>query len=85
MHLPLMILTNSKCIFDVITKSSTTCEMRLMAYISTGRNSFLAKEICDLGQGRNEFNPADVFTNMKQSEPTNKILQEKKCDLPIDQ
>jgi hypothetical protein len=61
---PLAILTDSKCLFDVITKASSISERRLMIDITEVRNSYNAQEPSDIGFVRTKYNPADAFTKL---------------------
>jgi hypothetical protein len=60
--IPLSMLTDSKFLFDVISKSSSTLEGRLMIDITVSREASNRKELSDIGLVRSEFNPADSFT-----------------------
>lgn len=55
-QIPHTILTDSKSLSDVITKSSITSEKRLMIDIDAVRNAYLENEISDLGHARSEYN-----------------------------
>jgi Reverse transcriptase (RNA-dependent DNA polymerase) len=63
-RVPLTILTDSKSLFDVITKSSSTSERRLMIDITAVREAYFKQEISDVGFVRTKNNPADAFTKV---------------------
>ena len=83
--IPLTILTDSKSLFDVITKSSTTSERRLMIDITAVRNAYNDQELSDVGFIRTKYNPADAFTKLGSCEALNTIIQTGICKLPIEQ
>lgn len=58
----LAMLTDSKGLFDVITKHSMTSERRLMIDLLAARQAYARMEISDIGLGRTHNNPADAFT-----------------------
>jgi hypothetical protein len=70
---PLSILTDSKSLFDIITKSSSTLEKLLMIDIAAARESYAKEELSDIGRIRGEHNPAETFT--KDSPAAPKMLQ----------
>ena len=83
--IPLTILTDSNSLFDVITKSSTTSERRLMIDITAVRNAYNDQELSDVGFVRTKYNPADAFTKLGSCEALNTIIQTGICKLPIEQ
>jgi hypothetical protein len=84
-EIPLTMLTDSKSLFDVITKSSTTTERRLMIDISAVRNAYDVGEIQDVGWVRTNFNPADAFTKIGSCEALESIVASNSSKLPIEQ
>jgi Reverse transcriptase (RNA-dependent DNA polymerase) len=70
---PLSLLTDSKSLFDIITKSSSTLEKRLMIDVAAARESYANEELSDIGLIRGEHNPADAFT--KDSPAARKMLE----------
>jgi len=59
--IPLTMFTDSKSLFDVITKCSITTEKRLMIDIKSVREAYDRQEGSDVGFLRSEFNAADTF------------------------
>ena len=57
-------LTNSKSLFDVTTKSSTTSEFRLMIDIKAVCEAYKSTLISDFGLLRSPKYPADAFTEL---------------------
>ncbi len=61
-HVPLRILTDIKCLFDVISKSSRTSENRIMIVIATEHEGYNNYSISDIGFVRTTKNLADSLT-----------------------
>ena len=80
-----MMFTDSKSLFDTITKSSTTAEKRLMIDVAALREAYRRKEISDIGFVRTEFNPADAFTKRGKCRALDHLIKKGKCDFPIEQ
>ncbi len=59
--IPLKMYTDSKSLFDVITKSSTTLEHRLMIDVLSVREVYQKQELSDIGFVRSDQNPANGF------------------------
>jgi len=59
---PLTILTDSKTLFDVITKSSYTQEKRILIDLACAREGYRRFDIDDIGLVSSEENLADGFT-----------------------
>jgi len=60
--LPLVMLTDSKQMFDVIIRASHTTEKRLMIDAAAVREAYKRYEISNVGLVRSEHNPADGLT-----------------------
>ena len=60
--IPLHMYTDSKSLFHVITKNSSTLEERLMIDIASTREAHKRGDIAQIGRVRSEHNPADAFT-----------------------
>ena len=63
--LPMHLLTDSKSLFDIISKGSRTNEKRIMVDIYSARQSYQAREISNIGFVRSENNIADGLTKPK--------------------
>ena len=64
-HLPLVMLKDSKQMFDVITRASHTTEKRLMIDVAAAREAYKRYEISNVGLVRSEHNPADGLTELQ--------------------
>lgn len=84
-RIPLQMFTDSKSLFDVITKCSITAEKRLMIDITSVRNAFNAHEISNVGLVRSENNPADAFTKVTKCPALEMILEANHCNFPVEQ
>ena len=60
--IPVCILTDSKSMFDIISKGSRTSEKRAMLDICTTRQAYKAQERSNIGFVRNSHNLADGLT-----------------------
>lgn len=61
-RISIQLLTDSKCLFDVISKGSRTSEKRLMLDIAAAREQFRNKDVSDIGLVRSSDNLADGLT-----------------------
>eukprot|EP00171_Calliarthron_tuberculosum_P000537 IDg537t1 len=61
-RIPVQLFTDSKSLFDVISKGSRTSEKRLMLDIAAAREGFRNKTISDIGFVRSSSNIADGLT-----------------------
>lgn len=64
LHIPIQMLTDSKSLFDIIPKSSTTKEKRLLIDIATIKHAYKNYELSEVGHILSQQNPSDAFTNM---------------------
>ena len=82
-RIPLQMFTDSKSLFDVIVKNSTTAERRLMIDIKDVRESYEQLKISNVGFVRSEDNPADALTKAKTCSALNRILSTGLIDLTL--
>ena len=61
-EVPLQMYTDSKSLFDVLTKNSSTLEKRMMIYLAASREAYKSGEISEVGHLRSEDNLVDAFT-----------------------
>ncbi len=59
---PIFLMTDSKSIFDTLTKLSSVSEKRLMIDISAFRHSYNCGNVSNNGHVSSEFNIADALT-----------------------
>lgn len=65
---PVKLYTDSKSLFDVISRGSRTAEKRLMLDVACAREGFIRHEISDIGFVRTAHNLADGLTkSMRQA------------------
>ncbi len=57
-----LIFTDSKCLFDTITKLSTVSEKRLLIDISAIREAYSNGDLTNVAHVASEYNLADTFT-----------------------
>lgn len=83
--IPLVMLTDSLSLFDVITKASGTKEKRLAIDLACANQAYQRFEINTLGFIRSENNPADALTKVSSKCNLKNILLSNKLNHPIDQ
>ena len=82
--IPLKMLTDSKSIFDVITKPSTTTKKRLLINIKAIREGYENLENSNVGFVRSNNNQADAFTNLGSNNALHRILQHCCADFDVE-
>ena len=68
-------MTDSKSLFDIISKGSRTSEKRIMIDIHASRAAYMAHEISNIGFVRSENNLADGFTKDKKQKTLFELLR----------
>eukprot|EP00170_Pyropia_yezoensis_P006154 contig_25038_g6173 len=64
-HIPLSLFTDSKQVFDVITRATHPTEKRLLIDVAGLRESYKRREVSNLGLVTTENNMADAMTKLK--------------------
>ena len=72
---PMHLMTDSKSLFDIISKGSRTCEKRIMLDIHSARQAYRAFEISNIGFVRSSNNIADGLTKPKLQKELLNLLQ----------
>ena len=76
------LLTDSKLIFDTVTKLSNVSEKRLMVDISSLRQSYNSGEIESIGHVLTEYNLADPLTKKMKSTVLRELMATGKITYP---
>jgi hypothetical protein len=63
-NVPIHAFTDSLSLFDVITRSTSTTEKRLMIDVTAAKEAYHEGTIDIIGFVRTTFNPADAFTKL---------------------
>lgn len=84
-HLPLVMLPDSKQMFDVITRASHTTEKRLMIDVTAARQAYNRHEISNVGLVQSEHNIADGLTKPGQCAALSTMMQTAKDVNPVQQ
>ncbi len=84
-HLPLVMLTDSKQMFDVITRASHTTEKRLMIDVAAAREAYNRHEISNVGLVQSEHNIADGLTKPGQCAAMSAMMKTAKDVNPVQQ
>ena len=79
----LQMFTDSKSLFDIITKCGSTTQKRLLIDVKSVREAYNNHEVSDVGFLRSEHNPADSFTKISANESLQRILSHNKVDFPV--
>jgi len=82
---PIVMLTDSLSLFDVITKATTTAEKRLMIDLEVVKCAYKEREVEKLGFIRAEHNPSDTLTKVVRSSILEEILKNAELSHPIEQ
>ena len=72
---PLHLMTDSKSLFDIISKGSRTSEKRVTLDIHTARQAYQAREISNIGFVRSSDNLADGLTKPKMQKALYNLLR----------
>ena len=83
-HIPLQMYTDSKSLFDILTKCSNTTERRLMIDLQSVRNAYENHEISNIGFLRGPNNPADGLTKESKSGALEYFLKSGKADFEVE-
>ena len=81
----LLLMTYSKCLFEVPSKGSLTSERRLMIDVTSAREAYEAREIDNIGFVRSESNLADSLTKANKQASLFELLVTAKHVPTIDQ
>jgi hypothetical protein len=73
-NLPIIMMTDSRALFYVITRSRYTTERRLIVDITTAREAHKERPMSNIGLIRSEFNPADGLTKVSPNDILLKVL-----------
>jgi hypothetical protein len=82
---PLQALTDSKSLFDVMTKRSATSERRLMLDIACAQDAWTKQDISDIGFIRSAENIADGLTKQMKQASLLKVLDTGQLNVKVEQ
>ena len=80
---PVHLMTDSKSIFDTITKLSGVSEKRLMIDISALRQAYSTGEISNIGHVLTKYNIADSLTKRSKCALLDELLRTGKLSHPV--
>ena len=84
-EIPLVMMTDSLSLFDVITKCTQTAEKRLLIDLNIAKQAYKRREVEMIGFLKTEYNPADCLTKVMGSKVMENILKEAKIFHPVAQ
>jgi hypothetical protein len=82
-RIPLSILTDSKGLFDVVTRNSHARERLLNIEIAATRQAYRLEDISDIGLIWSEDNPADAFTKRGQCNALRRLMTSGLTSIPV--
>jgi hypothetical protein len=82
---PLLMMTESKALFDVITRARYTPEITLMVDVAAAREAYNDRSMVNIGLIRSRHNPADGLTKVAPNDAFLSLLMSSKVDHPIEQ
>jgi hypothetical protein len=82
---PIVILTDSLSLFDVITRASITAEKRLMIDLCVVKQAYERSEVGTIGFVRTEHNPADVLAKIARCAILERIIITANLHHPVEQ
>lgn len=80
-QIPLVICTDSKSVFEAITKLGTTAEKRLMIDIAMLRQSYERRELAEIKWIHGDSNPADAMTKSNCNGALQRLIDTNHIDL----
>jgi hypothetical protein len=83
--IPLLMMTDSRALFDVITRARYTTERRLIVDVAAAREAYSNRTMINIGLIRTGYNPADGLTKVAPNEELLNLLKSGKTDHPIEQ
>jgi len=79
--LPLIVCTDSKSLFDCLTKLGTTQEKKLMIDVMCLRQAYERRDITEVKWVEGDTNPADSMTKSKPSNALKMLIDTNKVQL----
>ena len=76
-------LTDSKCLFDVLTSGSSLREKRLLIDIAVPKEAYQKEEFNKVRHVFSDHNPADALTKPNFNQAMNSILKTGKLSLDV--
>ena len=83
--IPVVMFTDSKCIFDTITKLSSVSEKRLLIDIASIREDYSTGVLTNVAHVSSQFNLADPLTKDMNSPLLTQLMETGKLRHPINQ
>ncbi len=82
-QIPIVMITDSQILFNIITRRRTTTERRMMIDLKAARDAYAKREISNIALISSEHNPADALTKIKSNHSLNKLIDSARIDHPI--
>lgn len=83
--IPIMMITDSRILFDIITRRRTSTEKRLIIDLKIPREAYAAREIRKIAFIAREDNPADSLTKLKSNKALIQLIRDGRIQHKITQ
>ena len=83
--IPIVMFTDSKCLFDTITRLKSVTEKRLLIDIASLRQSYTRGELFNIGHVYSQHNLADSLTKRVKSKLLTNAMMKGKLEHPVNQ
>ncbi|KAI1005358.1 hypothetical protein K3495_g2857 [Podosphaera aphanis] len=80
-HIPLILCTDSRSLYECLSKLGTTTEKRLMVDIMALRRSYEHNEVTEIGWIEGSKNPVDAMTKYKPCDTLRKLIDKNEVDI----
>ena len=84
-EVPIIMFTDSKCLFDTITKLTSISEKRLLIDVAALRQSYVNGELFNIGHISSTYNLADPLTKRTNSKLLDEVMQNGVLEHPVNQ
>ena len=82
-NIPILMLTDSQILFNIITRRRTTTERRMMVDLKSIREAYAKREIANIALIASGDNPADALTKIKANNALHKLIDDARIDHKI--
>ena len=84
-RIPIIMLTDSEILFNIITRRRLTTERRMMVDLKSIRDAYENREIANVALVASEHNPADALAKIKSNSSLRQLMDTARISHPIRQ